>query len=139
MTILNTGFLDIQEIPYHDAAFNVVIANMMLYHVPDIDKGLAEVRRVLRKDGHFYCATYGEHGIIEYLSKILFALKYIDSLAVTNIDDMMDYIHSLSGMASLSSVPRQEIRDILKNNTTDYLKCTKGVWNVYRAIENRKR
>ncbi len=140
--------LDIQEIPYHDAAFDVVIANMMLYHVPDIDKGLAEVRRVLRKDGHFYCATYGEHGIIEYLSKILFAygvednvnknftlqngyeilskffskvekLEYIDSLAVTNIDDMMDYIYSLSGMVFLSSVSRQEIRDILKNNTID--------------------
>lgn len=140
--------LDIQEIPYGDDTFDVVIANMMLYHVPDIDKGLAEVRRVLRKDGHFYCATYGEHGIIEYLSKILFAygvedninknftlqngysilskvfskvekIEYIDSLAVTNMDDMVDYIYSLSGMVSLSSVPRQEIKDILKNNTTN--------------------
>ena len=46
-------------------------------------------------------------------------LEYIDSLAVTNIDDMVDYIYSLSSMVSLSSVPRQEIRDILKNNTTD--------------------
>lgn len=63
--------IDIQEIPYEDEAFDVVIANMMLYHVPDIDKGLAEVRRVLKRGGHFYCATYGEHGIIEYLSKIL--------------------------------------------------------------------
>ena len=46
-------------------------------------------------------------------------LEYIDSLAVTNIDDMVDYIYSFSSMVSLSSVPRQEIRDILKNNTTD--------------------
>ena len=63
--------IDIQEIPYENETFDVVIANMMLYHVPDIDKGLNEVRRVLKKGGHFYCATYGEHGIIEYLSKIL--------------------------------------------------------------------
>lgn len=63
--------LDIQEIPYKDATFDIVIANMMLYHVPDIDKGLTEVRRVLKREGRFYCATYGEHGIIEYLSKIL--------------------------------------------------------------------
>ena len=62
--------LDIQEIPYKDATFDIVIANMMLYHVPDIDKGLTEVRRVLKRGGRFYCATYGEHGIIEYLSKI---------------------------------------------------------------------
>ncbi len=28
--------LDIQEIPYEDETFDIVIANMMLYHVPDI-------------------------------------------------------------------------------------------------------
>ena len=27
---------DIQNLPYPDASFDVVIANMMLYHVPDI-------------------------------------------------------------------------------------------------------
>lgn len=140
--------LDIQKISYEDDSFDVVIANMMLYHVPNIEKGLAEVRRVLKKGGIFYCATYGEHGIIEYLSKILseygvedrinknFTLQngdeilrttfsevkkieYIDSLAVTNIDDMVDYIYSLSSMTSLSSVPKQVIKDILIKNTTD--------------------
>ena len=145
--------LDIQEIPYENESFDIIIANMMLYHVPNIDKGLAEVRRVLKKDGVFYCATYGEHGIIEYLSKILseygvedninknFTLQngfeilsktfskvekkeYIDSLAVTNVDDMVEYIYSLSSMTSLNSVPKQAIKDILIKNTTD------GVLNV---------
>lgn len=145
--------LDIQEIPYEDETFDVVIANMMLYHVPDIDKGLAEVRRVLKRGGLFYCATYGEHGIIEYLSKILSIygvedninknftlqngyeilnktfskverLEYIDSLAVTNIDDMVEYIYSLSSMTSLNSMPKQVIKDILLNNTTN------GILNV---------
>lgn len=32
--------IDIQNIPYEDENFDVVIANMMLYHVPDLDKGL---------------------------------------------------------------------------------------------------
>ncbi|MBQ7918691.1 MAG: class I SAM-dependent methyltransferase [Lachnospiraceae bacterium] len=145
--------IDIQEIPYEDETFDVVIANMMLYHVPDIDRGLAEVRRVLKRSGHFYCATYGEHGIIEYLSKILSVydvedninknftlqngyeilnktfsrvekLEYIDSLAVTNIDDMVEYIYSLSTMTSLNSVPKQVIKDILMMNTTN------GILNV---------
>lgn len=145
--------LDIQAIPYEDETFDVVIANMMLYHVPDIDKGLAEVRRVLKRGGHFYCATYGEHGIMEYLSKLLSTygvedninknftlqngygilnktfsrvekLEYIDSLAVTNIDDMVEYIYSLSSMTSLNSVPKQVIKDILMNNTTN------GILNV---------
>lgn len=145
--------LDIQKIPYEDKTFDVVIANMMLYHVADLDKGLAEVRRVLKREGHFYCATYGEHGIIEYLSKILFTygvednvnknftlqngneilsrffqkvekLEYKDSLAVTNIDDMVEYIYSCSGMVSLNGVPKQVIKDILIKNMTG------GILNV---------
>ena len=145
--------IDIQEIPFEDETFDVVIANMMLYHVPDIDKGLAEVRRVLKRGGDFYCATYGEHGIIEYLSKILSTygvedninknftlqngyeilsktfskvekLEYIDSLVVTNIDDMVEYVYSLSSMTSLNSVPRQVIKEILINNTKN------GILNV---------
>ena len=46
---------DIQNLPYPDASFDVVIANMMLYHVPDIARGLSEVRHVLRRDGRFFC------------------------------------------------------------------------------------
>ena len=51
-------------------------------------------------------------------------LEYIDSLAVTNMDDMVDYIYSLSGMTSLNSVPKELIRDILQENTVN------GVLNV---------
>ena len=72
--------LDIQEIPYEDETFDIVIANMMLYHVPDIYSGLAEVRRVLKRDGSFYCATYGEHGIIEYLSNLFAAYGVEDNM-----------------------------------------------------------
>ena len=46
--------LDIQEIPYEDDTFDIIIANMMLYHVPDIYMGLAEVRRVLKRDGYIH-------------------------------------------------------------------------------------
>ena len=59
--------IDIQDIPFPEGSFDAVIANMMLYHVPDLYRGLKEVRRVLKKGGAFYCATYGENGIMEYL------------------------------------------------------------------------
>jgi SAM-dependent methyltransferase len=51
--------MDIQNIEFEDGVFDVVVANHMLYHVPDIHKALAEVRRVLRDDGVFYAATNG--------------------------------------------------------------------------------
>lgn len=54
--------LDIQEIPYGDNSFDVVIANHMLYHVPNRDKAIKEVYRVLKPEGIFYAATNGLTG-----------------------------------------------------------------------------
>ncbi|MFL5627922.1 MAG: class I SAM-dependent methyltransferase [Ktedonobacteraceae bacterium] len=51
--------IDAQSIPFEDAHFDAVIANHMLYHVPDRAKALAEIRRVLKPGGHFYAATNG--------------------------------------------------------------------------------
>ncbi|GAC1647247.1 MAG: hypothetical protein NVS4B12_14870 [Ktedonobacteraceae bacterium] len=50
---------DAQAIPFKDKSFDVVIANHMLYHVPDLDKALSEIRRVLTPKGRFYAATNG--------------------------------------------------------------------------------
>ncbi len=52
--------IDAQSIPYADMSFDAVIANYMLYHVPDREQAYAEVCRVLRPDGHFYAATVGQ-------------------------------------------------------------------------------
>lgn len=52
--------VDIQQLPFEDASFDVVVANHMLYHVPDIDKGLAEVKRVLKPGGRLCAVTNGE-------------------------------------------------------------------------------
>ncbi|MGC9521652.1 MAG: class I SAM-dependent methyltransferase [Anaerolineae bacterium] len=52
--------VDAQEIPYDDAAFDGVIANHMLYHVPDRHRALEEMRRVLKPQGKLYATTVGE-------------------------------------------------------------------------------
>lgn len=57
--------IDAQAIPYPDATFDAVIANHMLYHVPDRPKALAEMRRVLRPGGRLYAATVGEGHLTE--------------------------------------------------------------------------
>ncbi len=135
--------VNIQDIPFPDGSFDVVIANMMLYHVPDLRKGLSEVRRVLKPGGKFYCATYGEHGIVEF---VLDALRHLnvsgdigtaftlqngadslrkhfaqvqrldreDGLAITDISDFSDYIYSLSGLSNISNVPRDVLTEALE-------------------------
>jgi SAM-dependent methyltransferase len=50
---------DAQALPFADACFDLVLANFMLYHVPDRPRALAEVRRVLRSGGQFAAATVG--------------------------------------------------------------------------------
>jgi len=52
--------LDAQSIPYADETFDIVIANHMLYHVPDRPKALAEIKRVLKTDGHLIATTGGD-------------------------------------------------------------------------------
>lgn len=56
---------DMQALPFSDAHFDAVIANHMLYHVPDREQAYAEVRRVLRPGGRFFAATNGERHLRE--------------------------------------------------------------------------
>jgi len=56
---------DAQSVPYPDETFDAVIANHMLYHVPDRKKALSEIKRVLKTDGRFFAATNGEQHIKE--------------------------------------------------------------------------
>lgn len=52
--------IDAQSIPCAGAAFDAVIANHMLYHIPDRPRALAQIRRVLKPGGTLYAATVGE-------------------------------------------------------------------------------
>ncbi|HEX2981506.1 MAG TPA: methyltransferase domain-containing protein [Anaerolineaceae bacterium] len=50
---------DAQAIPFDAERFDAVIANHMLYHVPDRAKALAEIWRVLKPGGRFFATTNG--------------------------------------------------------------------------------
>ncbi len=133
---------DIQDIPFENDSFDVVIANSMLYHVPDLGKGINEVRRVLKNDGVFYCASYGEHNFTDVLASWFeldgesfkpnhnFTLQngeqilkaaftnvetkfYEDSLHISNIDDLVDYLQSLVSLSAISDLSSDRIHEIL--------------------------
>jgi SAM-dependent methyltransferase len=56
---------DIQELPFPDGTFDTVVAAWMLYHVPDLDRGLAEVARVLQPGGALIAVTNSVHHLSE--------------------------------------------------------------------------
>ncbi len=137
---------DIQDIPFEDDSFDAVIANSMLYHVPNIECGIREVRRVLRNEGVFYCSTYGENNYTDVLAdwfeldgesfrpnhnftmqngeqklKEVFtnveANFYEDSLHITNIEDLTDYLRSLVSLKAIIDLPSDRIHEILMRHS----------------------
>lgn len=46
--------INAENIPYDDNTFDIVIAQHMIYFVPDIEKALNEIKRVLKPGGVFY-------------------------------------------------------------------------------------
>ncbi len=57
--------VDAQDISFDDASFDAVIANHMLYHVPDRLQALSEIKRVIRPGGPLYATTVGEQQMVE--------------------------------------------------------------------------
>jgi len=48
------------ELPFMDECFDLAIANHVLYHVAQRERGLGEIRRVLRRGGTLFATTNGE-------------------------------------------------------------------------------
>lgn len=61
-------------IPFKDSYFDAIIANHVLFYVNDIEKGLEEITRVLKKNEFFYCSTYG----IDHMKEISDLVKEFD-------------------------------------------------------------
>lgn len=54
---IDASVADVQDLPFATGTFDLVVAAWMLYHVPDLERGLAEIARVLRPGGTFVAAT----------------------------------------------------------------------------------
>ena len=64
---------DAQHLPFEDETFDAVVANHMLYHVPDRPGALSEISRVLRARGFLYAATNGAntHREMGWMQRVL--------------------------------------------------------------------
>lgn len=51
---------DASSLPFDAGSFDALVANHMLYHVPDVGAALAHFRRVLRPGGRLFVATNGD-------------------------------------------------------------------------------
>jgi len=73
--------INMENIPYEDESFDIVIAEHMIYFAPDIEKALAEIKRVLISGGMLYISANSCETMAE-LNKL--AEKFDSSLGIDN-------------------------------------------------------
>ena len=80
---------DAMALPFADGAFDTVVAAWMLYHVPDVGKGLAEIARVLRPGGALVAVTNSVHHLRELRELIAYPTGWEETFSRENGEALM--------------------------------------------------
>lgn len=89
--------IDCQNIPFKKHYFDAVIANHMLFYLNDLHQGLKEIRRVCKREGKFYCTTYGE----AHMREISELVRHFDDRIYLNEQRLSDRFGLENGEAIL--------------------------------------
>jgi SAM-dependent methyltransferase len=151
---------DAQALPFRDATFDVVMANHMLYHVPELPRAVAEFARVLRPNGRLLATTNGSNHMAQ-LRKLtnqdLFRVRgfdledggsklashfdqivcehYPDALEVTEVEPIVDYIRSMSDFwigARSEDEMRRDIEAVIENEGIFRIEKDAGIFTAVR-------
>ena len=143
--------VDIQNIPFDNACFDAVIANHMLYHIPDLDKALTEVNRVLKPRGKFYATTNGNGGMRTFLkdafktvNPAINAFTHDYSFSLQNGEELLHryftQVRRFDYEDSLAITKTQDLIDWLKSSVTiaSYEEGDlDGLFEYFEAIRKR--
>jgi ubiquinone/menaquinone biosynthesis C-methylase UbiE len=97
--------IDAQSIPFEDETLDVVLANHMLYHVPDRKKALTEIKRVLKPGGHLIATTVGEkhlHEITDWFRRIHEATVWESFVVDFTLENGMEQLQPFFSQVALS-------------------------------------
>ena len=100
--------IDAQSIPFEDETFDVVIANHMLYHVPDRPKALKEIRRVLKSDGHLFATTIGQNHLKEianWIQQVNPGTDFISFGSPFTLENGLEQLNQFFAQVTLSRYP----------------------------------
>jgi len=75
--------LDAQRLPFASDSADVILANHMIYHIPDKEMALVEFRRVLQPNGRLLAATNSKHTMSELRQLIPNALTRLGAEPIT--------------------------------------------------------
>jgi ubiquinone/menaquinone biosynthesis C-methylase UbiE len=110
--------INADQIPYSDGLFDIVIANYMLYHIPDLDKALSEISRVLKTSGTFYAATFG----LDYMKELTELVSHYDD----NISFSLRPLARAFGLENGTELLGKYFKDVKMMKYYDNLEVTKA-------------
>lgn len=96
---INFEVIDCSVLPYEDESFDIVVANHMLFYVKDRERTFSEIKRVLKKGGHFYSSTYG----INHMKQIEELTKSFDSRIILSEVNLSEIFGLENGEGQLRS------------------------------------
>lgn len=107
---------DMHDLPFPDEAFDVVVANHVLYHASDVGHAVAEMARVLRPGGRLVCSTNGQRHMRE-----------LDELAAATISSWTpDRSAEVFGLENGEEHLDRRFRDIERLDYADALEVTEA-------------
>ena len=105
---------DLQDLPFAAASFDRVVANHMLYHLPDPGRGVAELARVVRPDGVVIAATNGRRHMRE-----IWEIR-AEVFGLSPVDETVDVFGAETGFVML----RDRFEEVAWFQYRDELHCT---------------
>jgi ubiquinone/menaquinone biosynthesis C-methylase UbiE len=127
---------DAQSLPFPNETFDGIFANHMLYHIPDLDRALGEIRRVLKPGGNFYAATNG----IPHLRELNELVSKVTQQPM--VTETPERIFGLENGASLLSRHFESVtRDVQENNlrvteVEPLIAYVQSGWLFRHSVEN---
>lgn len=118
------------DLPFRDAAFDIVYSHGVLHHIPEIKKAQAEIVRVLKPDGRLIVMLYAK-----------WSLNYLLSISVARrLGLAAMYAADVTG----SGIYADHLANARRNGLRNYLKMesflnvsTDGPFNPYSKVYDR--
>lgn len=128
---------DAETIPYEDNTFDLVVGHAVLHHIPDVEKSLREVLRVLKPGGRYVFA--GEPSTIgDFYARWLSRATWAATTKITKLGPLQDWRRPQAELDESSRAAALEaVVDIHTFDPSDLEKMSRsaGAVNVKTATE----
>ncbi len=107
--------MDAENISFPQNSFDIVIANLMLYHVPNRKEAFNQITKVLKDNGSFYASTFGRNNMKELNELVQEFYPQLNSL---------ETLSNKFGLENGKSQLKEYFEQVTMNEYPDHLEIT---------------